>query len=162
MDVLRPLCDGVYAALRSPEHPELREKTKAPQNCIWEKQIDIALHWIQAFLAKQKGALERVFTVNAFNGVGVRITIRFDASPWGLGGILLKEEVPVAWIAAPITEDDIEILGVKTGDCASQQVVECLAQLVCSRAWTGDWQRPGTLLGISAENVTSQTVAESV
>ena len=121
VDVLRPFATELYAALKSPEHPELREKTKAPENCIWEKQIDIALHWIQAFLAKRKGALERVFTVNAFNGVGVRITIRFDASPWGLGGILLKEEVPVAWIAAPITEDGIEILGVKTGDRASQQ-----------------------------------------
>ena len=51
--------------------------------------------------------------MNAFNGVGVRITIRFDVSPWGLGGVLLKEEVPVAWIAAPLTEDDIDILGVK-------------------------------------------------
>ena len=26
---------------------------------------------------------------------------------------LLKEEVPVTWIAAPITEEDIDILGVK-------------------------------------------------
>ena len=67
------------------QNPELREKTKAPENYIWEKQSDTALHWIQGFPAKQKAAPERVFTVNAVNGVGVRITIRFDASPWGLG-----------------------------------------------------------------------------
>ena len=60
VDVLRPpFATELYAALKSPEHPELREKTKARENYIWEKQIDIALHWIQAFLAKQKGALEK-------------------------------------------------------------------------------------------------------
>ena len=50
----------------------------------------------------------------------------------------------------------------KTGDYASEQVVECLAQLVCLRAWTGYWQRPGTLLEISADNVTALNVADSL
>ena len=62
----------------------------------------------------------------------------------------------------PVTEDDIDILGVKTGDCASQQVVECLAQLVCLRAKTSYWQRPGTWLDISADNVTALNVADSL
>ena len=87
--VLRRYTTEWQAAMKSPEHPVLREKAKARENCIQEKQIDIALHWIQAFPAKQKGEWKRVFTANAFNGVDVRITIRCYASPWGLSGVLL-------------------------------------------------------------------------
>ena len=80
----------------------------------------------------------------------------------GTRRILLKEEVPVAWIAAPVTEDYIDILGVKTGDYASQQVVECLAQLICPRAKTSYWQRLGTWLESSADNVIALNVADSL
>ena len=60
----------------------------APKGCIWTKQVASSLLWIKEFIDGTKGATEREFHVDAYFGRVLEIVITFDASPWGLGGIL--------------------------------------------------------------------------
>ena len=56
-----------------------------------------------------------------------------DASPWGIGGVLLDGDRVVAFFADAVTADDVRYLGVTVGDPAAQAVLEGLAVLVAAR-----------------------------
>ena len=158
VDVLRPFISELYGALHS-NSGEMH--SKAPANCVWTKQFEASRAWITAFLTRQKGSITRIYTLNSFLGIGTSVRMRLDASPWGVGGVLLVEETATAWFAAPFDEHDIKILGIIVGDCASQQVAECLAQLVALRAWAPHWKKDGIVLALSSDNMTSLHVADS-
>ena len=58
-----------------------------------------------------------------------------DASPWGIGGVVLTPSGPSAWFADRITDLDTSYLGGTIGDSASLTTWELLAVVVAIRLW---------------------------
>jgi len=61
-----------------------------------------------------------------------------DASPWGIGGILLEDDKVAGYFADAITTDDIELLGVCVGDHRSHRLWKVLP-----RSWHCDYGAEG-------------------
>lgn len=64
----------------------------------WAREQEKALHEIKSILIKDGGPVLKFFDVQK------RATISCDASPTGLGGVLLQEERPVAYASRSLTE----------------------------------------------------------
>jgi hypothetical protein len=66
-----------------------------------------------------------------------QLTVVTDASPWGLGGVLVHAATGqvVSYFDSHLTKFDEETLEVKIGDCAAQGVAELLAVLVAFVVW---------------------------
>ena len=63
----------------------------------------------------------RTFYLQAHLNKGARVLIVTDASPWGLGGLIMYNDVTLAYFMDAITETDQRILKVKTGVSEGQQ-----------------------------------------
>ena len=135
-----------------------QNRCSAPAGCVWTSQITIPLLWLSAFLHRQKGTLERKFDVWTHFTTSNRVQIVVDASPWGIGGIILVEGVARSYFADGISGDDVKKLGVVVGDPTYQQVSEALAMLVALRLWTGEWKLARTTLAIKSDSITTLTL----
>ena len=58
-----------------------------------------------------------------------------DASPFGIGGILINNGTIIAYFADRITKNDEKLLMIKIGSDDAQQVCEALGVLVALRIW---------------------------
>lgn len=122
------------------------------------KQIDQALRFFAAFLDGVTGALRRVYHLDAFLGIGARVSMTLDASPWGIGAVLSVDGELQEWIADALTTDDEDVLGHQIGTAEGQQTWESLAVLVAMRAWAHDWRRTRAVLEIRADSIASLTM----
>jgi len=143
----RPFLQYLWAALYSSVDPN------APQNCIWVKQFRISLEWIEAFLTAQTGDLCRRFSVDAVRGNGPRVTMTFDASPWGAGGFLAVDGALTSWFATSFTAEDERAVGITFGTSSAQQVAEALAVLFGMRAWLPHWVELAPQLQVRSDSV---------
>ena len=119
------------------------------------KQIRVSLLWIAAFLAEQSGDMHRQFTLEAFHGRGPRVSMCFDASPWGAGGFLVVDDVLVSWFATPFNKVDEEAIGIVFGASSAQQVAESLSILFGLRAWLSTWAGKAPRLEVRSDSVTA-------
>ena len=150
----RPFLQELWSALYNKN-----QESRAPFNCVWTKQIMHTLSWISAFLAGSEGTIRRTYTLDAYLGRGTRTTVKLDASPWGLGGILLLDGAPTAWFASELTHHDFEIFGHESGSSSGQQTWECLAVLVALRLWSEEWRRERVVLEVRGDSVAALTMA---
>ena len=104
-----------------------------------------ALAWIHAFLAGQEGALIRRILVESKAGLSTTQVV-CDASPWGLGAVLVRNDEIVSWLAVALVQTDLDVLGIERGDCRGQAVVEALCIAVALRTWAPDWRDEPTVL----------------
>ena len=108
IDVVRPFINDVYGAVKSKEHQEYDHR--APENCIWSKQLATTTAWVLALAEKdQTKTLLRRYQVHTYPGKGMNVLMRFDASPWSMGGVLVVNSVLTAWFAIAYDENDTEI-----------------------------------------------------
>ena len=145
--VWRPFLQILYAALRGPN--------KVPENCIWTRQVRHSLTWIKAFLAEEAGSIRRIYNVERYFCTSHRIQITWDASPYGMGAFLTIDGTMTEYFAIPISSDDEEILGAKSGGCEAQQLWECLSGLVAMRLWAKHWMTSRVRLHLRGDNVSS-------
>ena len=106
---------------------------------IGRNQVQGALSWILTFLQGEMGPLMRRI------GVPPRMVQRItqiicDACPWGMGAVLAVDGTPIQWFGIPISDLDLEILGVARGDCRGQAALEALCICVALREWAHEWQ----------------------
>ena len=153
----RPFLQELWGALHSDE-----KESRAPFNCVWTRQIAHTLVFLLSFLAGHTGAIQRVYNLQVYLGRGSRVTIKVDASPWGLGAILLVDGVPQSWFSSELTDDDFSLFGHEQGSSSGQQTWECLALLVALRQWRDDWQHLRAVLEVRADSVASLTMAMSM
>jgi hypothetical protein len=149
---MRPFLTELYAALYA-------ERTNAPKGCIWLKQTEDALLWIRAFLAGTPGKLERTYYLSAYLGTGPQVTLELDASPWGLGGVLIIDSQPKSWFASALATEELVILGITLGESSAQQTVEALAALVALRAWKHHWQNSRATVRVRSDSVSALVLA---
>jgi hypothetical protein len=103
------------------------------QYVLWKEQVLLSLTWLEAFLAGTAGAplrREAYLVDRQFDG---RFTVAVDASPWGLGGVLLDSGKAVAAFADKVSPEDRERLQVVVGDHRGQSLLEGLAILLALR-----------------------------
>ena len=110
------------------------KRKHTPEHLVHTKRCELALIWIDAFWQQGNKMITRIFS---FTSALKDLAIIVDASPWGLGGILVHiatgKLVQVA--ASRITEADEKQLGVKIGFAGSQGVLETLAIWTFLRLW---------------------------
>jgi hypothetical protein len=145
---LRPFLGELYAA-------QYAERTNAPNGCVWLRQIEEALLWARAFLAETPGKLERTYYLSAYMGTGPQVTLELDASPWGLGGVLVIDGTPISWFASALATEELSILGITLGESAAQQTVEALAALVALRAWKHHWVNSRATVRVRSDSVSA-------
>ena len=131
--VWRPFLRSLWTAIASLN--KLSDNSGLPVGCVWRKQIVSALMWLRAFLKEEQGEISRHFDWDNFFGMAPALEITTDASPWGIGGWISMNNVPIAYYSDSITAFDEEILGHTAGTCEGQQTFESLALLVAHRLW---------------------------
>jgi hypothetical protein len=136
--------------------------SQAPRGCVWVRQIQDALTWIQAFLQQETGTLCRNYNIVNYTLPHTSIVFTFDASPWGLGGFLLIDGVPKAWFAAPLSHWDVHVLRHDIGDHRGQQTWEDLAALCGLRVWLPHWGQHRAALAVQGDNVGALTLVQKL
>ena len=90
------------------------------------------------------------------------LIMALDASPFGIGGIMIKNKVIVAYFSDRISQYDERLLGIKFGSDDAQQVCEALCVLVALRLWAQEWMHRRTILQIKTDNVGALTLASQL
>ena len=80
---------------------------------IARRQVEISLRWIVAFWSDQGHSFSRVFGATR---PPPEFELVFDASPWGLGGILTTASSSEALFHEPLTTDDCTRFNVDLDD----------------------------------------------
>ena len=81
------------------------------------------------------------------------------ASPWGLGGVLIIDDVPVEYFSSPTSAADAAHLGIPlTRDSKCQQAFEALAVLVALRHWRYHWQRTRCVITCGSDNIAALSI----
>ena len=128
----------LYCVLKSVENDELqgketsraqhREGDQRPKKGLFAvKRLETARRWMVAFL---QAALERP---SRKIHVGQRRTLEAkvmcDASPEGLGAVLVLDGMIVSCLSSAVTDEDAQHLQFEKGSSSSQGIVESLAGL---------------------------------
>ena len=169
----RPFLDPLWAASSSTSSAARRinklalnskskkkhKKSKALRGTLWTKQINASLLWIASFLAGLQGPLSRTWNTDFFHAPDDGLMFVLDASPYGLGGVLFDGESPVAYFGSKLTKDDVKIHKHAIGDCAGQQIWECLVVLVAMRAWKHLWLPRKSSVTLRSDNYSALAMA---
>ena len=144
--VLRPFLAGLWAPLgkdQSRGRASFDEggtegaggplKRRLPDGLVHVRRIRHTLRWLRAFLLGECGALERKFPRQPPAGPRVRIAV--DASPWGIGAVLIVGGSVTEWLAGPIQEQDLRMFNAKRGVSDHMTTWEALGLLVAVRTW---------------------------
>ena len=93
------------------------------------------MSWLNAVFNVESSALQRTFRVSDFLGIGSRLEIGTDASPYGLGGWLARDGRIINYFASSVSDHDVRIFGLERGSCTGQQILESLAILIAVKSW---------------------------
>ena len=105
-----------------------------PRHLVFVSQIRRDLSWLTAFLSRQRGTLVRDHLWQELPETD-RLRICVDASPWGIGGVLMHRTTPIAYFADGLGAQDLRRFQASLGDSAFNTVWEALAILVGLRLW---------------------------
>ena len=147
---LRPFLTEIWACLTTDLD------SNAPPNCVWTRQIAKTLRWISAFLNEtSESIILRRFSVRAHFCDAIKIDLLLDASPWGVGGVLVIDGLPHEYFASKLTKDDERILRLTIGTAAAQQTVEALAVLVAFTLWHPHFTSRRCTLQVKSDSISA-------
>ena len=90
---------------------------------------------ILLFMRGAAGCISREFKLAKYLSAGDAVSITLDASPWGLGGVLISGDKVSSWFASDLTALDEARFHHRIGQGSGQQVWEALAILIDLKAW---------------------------
>ena len=140
----RPFISELWAAIYS--------RSAISSGRVWIKQIISTLLWMRCFLDGHRGALIRTWHFDDFLHPEAAATLFLDASPWGLGGILVIGCAVHSFFASKLTQNDEEIHGVTVGEHESQQVFEALSILVAVKLWINIFRKKRIVVTLTSDN----------
>ena len=111
--------------------------------------------WIQAFLQRAAGALERRYTLAAATAGRPFYTVALDASPWGLGAVLADATALLSYFAAPLRDEGARIFGHALGDSAGQQTWEAVVALEAVRTWRARLADPARTWAVCTDSAST-------
>ena len=115
--------------------------------------IRAPLSWIEAFLNGHVGSIVKRFAISAYTGQRRTVRIAVDASPWGLGGILIVDGRIRQYFADAISLDDVHFFNHAVGSPKGQQTWEALAMLAAMRCWAFYWQEEREHVEVTGGNI---------
>jgi hypothetical protein len=137
-----------------------------PPGCLWLEQVNSSLIWILSFLAPDRNpdfvpelGIRRTWTLSSYLSIGAHIAIVFDASPYGLGALLVVDDKIEGYIESRLTHVDAEVLQQPLGAAEGQQMWECLICPVAIRAWKSRWQKSRVNLSVKGDNLSALNLA---
>ena len=113
-----------------------RKDQRPKEHLFAVKQLDQARIWLVAYLTAAMGRPSRKF--NLTEQKSTRASLLTDASPEGLGAILLINNQAIRAYSSPVTKADAEIFGFTLGDSTGQGILEALAILVAIKLWRNE------------------------
>ena len=170
----RPFLDTLWAAVSGEPEKIITKKrwnkrgktrsrkSRAPPGTIWTKQVRSSLLWSNRFWTLQHGPLTRTWSVEEYFSNREAVAFYLDASPWGLGGVLVINGVLVAYFLSPLSAIDEAIHGYAIGDCKGQQTWECLAVLVALRIWKAQWTNKRCEVRIKSDNISALAMSSKM
>ena len=109
-------------------------RRQAGSPLVFTRQIHVGLRWLRTFLARLRGSLQRELPWSETSERS-RTRVCTDASPWGIGAVLIVDGRPVAWLADSLHHADLVRFRARVGDSAFNTIWEALAILVALRTW---------------------------
>ena len=125
---------------------------------IWAKTLRTPLLWMNAFLSRTRGTVQRTISLGDYRQDGSRVLVTLDASPGGLGGFMTEDDVHTAYFADPLSDEDVRRFKFKRGDSRGQQTWEALSLLVALRMWAGIWRGKRITLTVKSDSVSALTI----
>ena len=112
----------------------LRARSRQLRSLIHVTRIRKGLQWIEAFLSGEicKKGLRRVYRPVSLDNTSY---LAVDASPWGMGGILVLNGSLHRYFKSDITSHDLSKFRATVGESAWNTVWEALALLIAFRLW---------------------------
>ena len=137
-----------------------RPDDRPKEHLFYVKQLEQPLKWLQAFLSAsiEHPVKKYKLDINKYP----KATIVTDASPEGLGGILLVNNRLVRSFSSPVMEEDALALGFKYMESSSQGVVETLAVLVAIRHWARELSSCRVDLQVQSDSVTALALSQKL
>ena len=127
--IVRPFLAMFWATIFAPSN--------LPPALMHTRRCSHALAWIRLLLTHLREHLHRTFPLHT-PLVPEGNYIATDACPWGIGGVLFRDYLPIAWFASPLGPDDLRRFNAVKGDPAHNTTWEALALLVAFRTWRPD------------------------
>ena len=127
--LFRPFLATIWASL-----PGTRPDSQRIIRRVHIKRIRRALLWFHAFLAGVQGCLERTYPLRPAS-ISRRYHVVTDTSPWGIGGVLYSQGVPVSHFSDRLHEEDLRRFQARGGDPAFNTLWEAMATLVALHCW---------------------------
>ena len=124
-----------YAVMKSAEAEEFNVKAdgRSKPGLFSVKRLESARKWMLAFLEAAMARPMRKIHVGVKTQMEVKLCC--DASPEGLGAVLVINNAPVAAVASPVDDFDVDLLKIEKGSSSSQGILEALCILVAFRHW---------------------------
>ena len=135
-----------------------RSDDRTKDHLFFVKQLEQPLKWLEAYLtATMEHPVKKYkLDVNKYP----KATIITDASPEGLGGVLLVNNRLVRAFSSPVMETDATALTFKYLESASQGIVETLAVLVAIRHWAKELASCRVELQVQSDSVTTLALTQ--
>ena len=125
---------------------------------LWTKQVKTPLDWCLAFIKQEKGAMTRLYSLDAYLHRGPNIITTTDACLWAIGGCLIIDGAIREFFHQAIPEADAKILNIAVGKAEAQQGMESFGLLVALRLWRRFWYNRRVVLTVRSDSVAGLTV----
>ena len=149
----RPFLDQIWAAI-SQSKPD-----NAPKGKVWVKAILSSLQWLLLFWEGEPGALVRRWRLDFYLSPGIKVSMHLDASPFGLGAVLIVDGLIRAWFSSPLSHHDLSIHRQEWGNSKGQQCWEALVLLVAVKTWAPWWSEVRSSICIKCDNLAALALA---
>lgn len=130
-----------------------RKDKRVKDNLIPVKRFEGARRWLELYIEAALGQPARKIQLRP--NVWQEVCILTDASPEGLGAIMMVNNVVTKALASKVTEKDAEELDFELGSSASQGLLEALVLLVALRQWENSIPRGIAELGFQSDSITA-------
>ena len=124
-------------------------------------RISHALKWLVAFIRGQRGTTIRTYLLDTLDSPHT-VQLLCDASPWGIGAVLVLDGRATAWLADTVQPGDVEQLHIKAGDHRFQAILELLAIAVALRTWLPVWRQRRVLLVTRSDSMAALGALQAV
>ena len=133
----KPFVAMIWAAVAAALRETLAKKANDKQRrghapMVLVRRYRHALLWLSAFL-NGWGQEARCFPLRPLPCSTWQIIM--DASPWGMGAILSKDNIPYEYFAESITTADLRRFSASVGEAKQTTLWEAFTLLICIRQW---------------------------
>ena len=142
--------EAVRAAKRHDKRPKL--------GLVASKRTGIALQFACAFWTNVRTPVVRRISSRPVTN---SVVIVADASPWGLGAVLVHASsgIVLYFFESKITSFDEKALGITIGDSAAQAIVEALALLMVFHVWGPFFKCTNTRVTLRSDSSVALAIA---